>query len=144
MARRLHLLFLCLAAGVLAYVVLDYWDARNAPLFKRFERQWREDVEDLEASKKLPAGWHDVKDLEIFGGTPETKEWLARIKVPLTTKKDGKHKLEVLVVAWEENGIRGALVQYDLVELKSKNNIWELGRTLILTRPHQSFEDFFK
>jgi hypothetical protein len=135
MARRLPPLLLCAAFAILAYVCLDFWSSRNAPLYKRFERQWKEDVEQLENSKKLPPAWFDVRDLEIYGGTPESKDWLGRIQVPLRTRAEGKHKLEVLVVAWEEDGKRGTLVQYNLVDLKTGNNIWELGRTFILTRP---------
>lgn len=121
--------------GITAYVCLDFWSSRNAPLYKRFERQWAEDVDELEASGKLPAAWFDVGHLELYGGNPESKEWLQRIHVPLKTKKDGHYSLEVLVVAWEEDGKRGTLVQYDLVDLKSGNNVWELGRTFILSRP---------
>jgi hypothetical protein len=135
MLQKFHLLFWCLAIGIIAYVCLDFWSMRNAPLPMRLERQWRDDVEQLEASKKLPPGWFDVKDIEVYGGSPETKDWLKQIQVPLSTKKDGHFKLDVLVVAWEEEGKRGTMVQYDLVDLKSGNNIWELGRTLILSRP---------
>lgn len=132
MRQKLPFILLALAVGMAAYVCFDYWLTNNAPLYRRLERQWAEDVDQLEASKKLPAAWFDVRDLEIYGGTPESKEWLSRIKVPIKTKKDGQHKMEVLVVVWEEEGKRGVLVQFNLVDLKSKNNIYELGRTYIL------------
>lgn len=136
MMRRLSLLLGCISIGIVAFVCLDYWSSRNAPLFKRLERQWREDVEKLEASGKLPPAWFDIKDMEIIGGTPETKEWLARIHLPpLKTRTDGHYHLEVLVVVWEEDGKRGTLVQYNLEDFKTKNNIYELGRTLILSEP---------
>jgi hypothetical protein len=132
MIRKLPVILWCFAFGITSFVLLDYWSQRNAPLAKRFESLWREDVEQLEASKKLPAPWNDIRDLEVFAGTSETREWLNLITVPLHSKKDGHFRLEVLLVAWEEDGKRGVLVQYDLVDLKTKNNIWELGRTLIL------------
>lgn len=135
-SKRISSLFLCFAVAILSFVVLDFWSSRNAPLFKRFERQWHEDVTKLEKSAKLPKGWYDVAEIELIGGTPETKDWLRRIKVPLEPKKaDGKHKLEILVVVWEEDGKRGVLVQYNLVDLETKNMIFELGRTLILSQP---------
>lgn len=134
--KRASSLLLCLSVAILSFVVLDFWSSRNAPLFKRFERQWSEDVEQLEKSKKLPKSWFDVSEVELIGGTPETKDWLRRIKVPLEPKKaDGKHKLEILVVVWEEEGNRGVMVQYNLVDLETKNMVFELGRTLILSRP---------
>ena len=115
--------------------MLDFWSSRNAPLYKRLERQWAADVENLESSHKLPKEWFDVGEMEVFGGTPETREWLDRIQIPLKPKKVGAYKLEILVVAWEEEGKRGTLVQYDLVNLKTQNNIFELGRTFILSKP---------
>ena len=135
MTRKLHLFLWCIAIGITAFVCLSFWSKRNAPLYKRFERQWSEDVEHLEASKKLPAPWFDIKELEIIGGTPESKDWLKLIQIPLKTREDGHFKMEVLVVAWEEAGKRGTLVQYNVTDLKTKNNIWELGRTFILSQP---------
>ena len=135
MRKRVPLLLLCLAIGLTSFVMLDFWSVRNAPLYKRLERQWAEDVEKLEDSKKLPKEWYDVREIEVIGGTPETKDWLGRIHVPLTPKKDGHYKLEVLVVVWEEDGKRGTLVQYDLIDPKTGNNFWERGRTFILSKP---------
>ena len=135
MRQRIPLLLLCVALGITAFVMLDFWSSRNAPLYKRLERQWAADVERLESSHKLPKEWFDVGELEVFGGTPETREWLGRIQVPLKPKKVGGYKLEVLVVVWEEEGKRGTLVQYNLVDLKTQNNIFELGRTFILSKP---------
>lgn len=131
----MHLLIWCVAVGIGAFACLNYYSQSRAPLYKKFERQWRDDVKLLEASQRLPKPWFNVKDLEIIGGTPETKDWLKRIDIPLQTKLDGQFHLEVLVVAWEEDGKRGALVQYNLVDIKSGNNIWELGRTFILSKP---------
>ncbi len=134
LGQRLHLLFWCLAMAILAFGVLDFWTSRNSPLPFRFERFWQEDVALLESSKSLPQQWFDVSEVEVYGGTPETKSWLRRIQLPIIAKNpNGQHKLEVLVVAWEEDGQKGVLVQYNLVDLKSKNMIWELGRTLLLT-----------
>ncbi|NJL24287.1 MAG: hypothetical protein HC902_03315 [Calothrix sp. SM1_5_4] len=139
MKNRLHLLMWCAAIGILAYVTLDFWSSRNAPLYRKFERSWRADVNLLEASRKLPAAWFDVKEIELTPGTPETKAWLQRMQIPLQVKKtDGNHKLEILVVAWEEEGKRGALVQYHLVNIESGNTVWGLGRTYVLSHPRKN------
>lgn len=135
MRKRAPALLLCVALGITAFVLLDFWSSRNAPLYRRLERQWADDVADLESSGKLPKEWSDVSLIDVVGGTPETKDWLGRIHVPLTAKKGGNHKLEVLVVAWEEEGKRGTMVQYNLVNIKTQNNIYELGRTFILSKP---------
>jgi len=142
--QKISLLFGCASAGLLAYITLDMWSARNAPIYKRFERQWAADVERLEASGQLPSAWKEVKDIEVIGGTPETKGWLRRIDIPLRSNPKGKHKMETLVVAWEENGKRGVLVQYNIEDGKTKNNIFELGRTLILADKNQPISNLFE
>ncbi len=137
LTQRLHLFFWCISVSLFAFVILNFWNDRNAPLYRKFESKWAQDVQLLESSKKVHPGWFETKEIEIIGGTPETKAWLKRIQAPLKPKKekDGSYKLEILTVAWEEEGKRGALVQYNLVDLKTQNMVWELGRTLILSQP---------
>lgn len=143
-SRKIHLIFWCIAAGLIAYLVLDFWSQKTAPLYMKLERQWEEDVVLLEKSGKIHPSWFEVKEVELYGGTPLTRNWLKRIKIPIKPKKekDGTHKLEVLVVEWEEDGIRGAMIQYNLVDLQTKNMIWELSRNLYLSRPRD--KDPFK
>ena len=146
-AKRAALLLFCISVATLAFVVLDVWSSRNAPLFKKLESRWTEDVQLLESSRKLPKGWEDIGEIELVGGNPETKAMLRKIKVPLSIKKkDGQHKLEVLVVVWEADGKRGALTQYNLVDLKTKNMVAELARTLMLTDPEEKdpLKEFLK
>lgn len=132
--KRAYLVFFCLAVAVLAFCLLDYWSSRNAPSYKKFEKQWADDVAQLEASPKLPKPWFDVKEVEVFGGDPASRGWLKEIHIPVGQKNpEGQHKLEVLVVPWEEGGKAGVMIQYNLVDLKTKNMIYELGRTLILS-----------
>lgn len=134
--RRAYLILWCAAVAILAYVLLDFFAARNAPDYKKFEKQWADDVAQLEASPKLPKPWFDVREVELIGGTPESRGWLKEIHIPVVVKKpDGQHKLEVLIVPWEEDGKTGVMIQYNLVDLKSKNMIYELGRTLVLSEP---------
>lgn len=132
--KKAYLIAWCAAVAIMAYVFLDFWIGRNAPNFKKFERQWADDVAQLEASPKLPKPWFDVSEVEVFGGTPESKGWLRQIQIPVVQKNpNGQHKLEVLIVPWQEGGESGVMIQYNLVNLKTKNMIYELGRTLILS-----------
>lgn len=140
---RLFLLFWCISAGLLAYVLLQIYSARQAPLYKKFELQWAADVELLEKSPKLPAVWKDVHDVQVIGGTPETKAWLRRIQVPITVNPKGKNHMEILVVAWEENGKRGVLLQYNIEDRETKNTLLELSRNLILSKPEPAPKNAF-
>jgi hypothetical protein len=134
--NRSYLFLWCAAAGILAYLALDFHQQRNAPDYRKFERWWADDVAQLEASPKLPKPWFDVREVEVYGGTPESKSWLREIHIPLGPKNlKGQHKLEVLVVPWEEEGKTGVMLQYNLVDLKSKNMIFELGRTMVFEAP---------
>lgn len=145
--KRTALLLICLSAGLLSFVMLDLWSSRNAPIFKRLEQRWTDDVELLESSNKLPKGWSDIGEVELFGGNPETKALLRKIEVPIRPKKkDGGHKLEVLVVVWEAEGKRGVLTQYNLIDLKTKNMVAELSRTIMLSDPDAKdpIKEFFK
>lgn len=135
MARRISLLFFAIAVGAAAYVAFDFWALANARPEVRLERAWIEDIADLQAAQKLPAPWFNLRAVEYYGGDAQAKDWLKRIRVPIKTKVDGTHKLEVLLLVWEENGKRGAVVQYDIVDLKTQNLVWELGRTFILHPP---------
>ena len=133
MSRKLSLLFLCVALGLTAYVLLDYWAFKNGHPVQKLDRLWNDDIAILEASKKLPPAWFKIKNLELYGGTDEAKAWLKRLHPNIKTQKDGTHTLEVLLLVWEEDGKKGAVIQYNLTDLKSKNMVWELGRTFILT-----------
>lgn len=135
MFRKLALLAFGVALGLIAFVLLDHYRRLRMPLVKRFERQWAADVVEMEASGKLPAAWHDIGQIKIIGGTPETRNWLDHVQAPLRPNPQGQHRMEVLVVIWEENGKRGALVQYNLEDGKTGNTIREIGRTLILSTP---------
>lgn len=135
MSRKISLLAFGMAIALVAYVFLDHYSRRRLSLPRRLERQWTADVADLEASGKLPAAWREVGEIKIIGGTAETRDWLDRIHPPLTSRAGGKNRMEVLVVVWEENGKRGALVQYNIEDLKTGNTLSEIGRTLILSTP---------
>lgn len=132
--HRAYLFLWCAAVGICAFLILDYHQGRNASDQKRFEQWWADDVASLEASPKLPKPWFQVSEVEVFGGTPASKAWLREIQIPIHQKNPkGQFKLEALVVPWEENGNTGVMVQYNLVDLKSKNMIFELGRTMVLS-----------
>ena len=137
---RYDLIFIGLAVAALSYVLLSAWSSRNAPLWLRFERAWAADVALLESSGTLPPEWAKVRQFELIGGTPETRAWLKRVAIPLRTNPRGTYRMDVLIVAWEESGKRGALVQYNIEDLKTKNTIREIGRTLILTTPAHPHE----
>ncbi len=135
MNNRLHVLLWCLASGLLALACFEYWTHKNLPPHKKLEKLWREDIEQLEKSGKLPSAWFDTGKIEMIGGTPETRQILQSISTPLKVKKNGQFGLELLIIVWEDDHSRGTVFQYNLTNLKTGNTIWEMARTLMLSDP---------
>lgn len=135
MAKRISLLFLCVAFGVSAYILLDRWQYEKMTPIKKMQRLWEEDVQAMQESHQLPAQWNSIREIELTPGDDVSKEWLKNLQVPVVVKKDGAFRLQVMLVPWEENGKQGALMQYDLVDLNSlnSNTVWETSRTFILS-----------
>jgi hypothetical protein len=91
---------------------------------------WGADLEILAQSKKLPAGWLNLKEVEYTPLSTAAGKWLETAKPRFPVKSAGQFKLEVMIDDWAIDGKSGAMIQYSLVELTSGNTIWELGRTL--------------
>lgn len=118
---------LVLWSGSIGYVLLQ-----EASPVEKLESLWNKDIHLLKQSKALPPAWDSIDHVEFYGGTETAKNWLSEMNVPVEVKPKGLYTLEVLLVDWKENQKAGAMIQYNLVEQKSGNMVWELGRTLIL------------
>lgn len=93
---------------------------------------WVQDIEKLKSSKSLPKSWEQIKEVQYFPTSRGAKKLLQEIDPPLQpTNKDGNFRLEVSLDDWKEKGERGLMIQYQLIDLKTQNLVWELGRTLI-------------
>jgi hypothetical protein len=132
-ARVIGLLVLVLGLGLSLYIGNQYYRVSFATPTERLQILWDQDVQKLKEAKKLPAGWDDIRQIDLFPATDNAKVWLKNVTVPLQVRADGQHKMEVLILSWEESGVTGAIVQYNLVDLKTNNMIWELGRTFVLS-----------
>jgi hypothetical protein len=131
-ARFFGLLILFVGIGLGTIIGLPYLKFATGSPAQRLEYLWQRDIETLREAKKLPPGFDDIKEIVLIPATDNAKTWIKEIKVPLQVKTEGKHKMEVLMLSFEEEHVLGAIVQYNLVELKSENMIWELGRTFVL------------
>ena len=101
---------------------------------QRLQALWEQDV---------PKGFQSLKSIQLIGADDRAKSWIPHLKAPLKTTPNGKYKLEVLLISWVHEKALGAIVQYDLYEVKSGNLEEELGRTFVLdedykgTPPHK-------
>lgn len=132
MIKNIALLFCVASLALFGYLGVRFWRFQTMSPVQRLQILWAQDIQKMEASGKMPAAWHSIQEIELYGGTKESKEWLKQLKIPIPLHRDGTHRLEILLVAWDEGPKKGAMIQYDLVNIKTKNTEWELGRTFIL------------
>ncbi len=94
---------------------------------KKFMTAWEDDINRLDRAKILPEGFRNLKKIKLFTHADKIKEAFKKYPLAtLTEKNDGSFDLEIFADDIEGGGV---VIQYDLVELKSGNTIWELGRT---------------
>ena len=130
---RLAVLLCCLAiAGVSAQIAWDFASFYQRPLGQRFSLLWTRDTDLLTANHIFPAGISDLQSYEITAATERMESWKTDLHIPFKTSPKGHFHLEILLLSWEEKTQEGAIVQYNLVDLRTKDMVWELGRTFIL------------
>ncbi len=118
--------------GVVAAAYIGVQNATTVVAFheESFKNLWTEDIHKLEGSGKLPPGWKDLKAVEVTVTSPKLKPWLEHYKPAFEVKPEGNFKLQVFVDDFQDGSTTGVLIQYSLVDLKSADTVWELGRTL--------------
>lgn len=116
----------------------DYFLPAEVQLSKKMNR----DLENLEKTGHLHKNFRQASELKIIFGSEKTEKFFQRVELPLMLEKINQKKaedtrltsqeflLEVFVDLLEEGGV---ILQYDLVDKKSGNTIWELSRTYKLS-----------
>lgn len=99
----------------------------------RLEEQWQKDLQELQKGGHLPAAWSDVREIQLIPATDDARLWLKDVHTPIALKSSGKHKLEILIVSWEEGAKKGAMLMHHLLELPSENMIFEISRSYELS-----------
>lgn len=116
----------------------------NSTEVERLQSLWNQDVADLEKAKALPEGWYRIKSTEFYSGDNGAQKWIdQKLHPPQKTLPNGTHRLEILLLSFEDKGKIGAIVQYNLVDIKTQNMEWELGRTFYLNSNKNEWIDWF-
>jgi len=105
---------------------VEFW---MKPPAEKLAVVWAEDIANLQKSKTLPKEWAEIHEVSIRTDNSPLHEWTAKIKPPVSINPKGRYRLEVFFVLLLEGNRYGTVAEYDLVEIASKNKIWELGRT---------------
>ena len=123
------LIFISIAG--ISKVFHDFFTYKTLPSEEKLIHLWKKDLLTLKEHKKIPKFWNQIRNIEMIPGDNTSRIWLEKIKPPISTNKNGKVNLEILVLSWkdEDDGSFGAIIQYDAIDIKTHNLIWELGRT---------------
>jgi len=144
--KRLALLILCAAFATAAYLLLNEWRFEKLSSLKKMQQLWEDDMEMLTENHQLPKAWSSIREIELNPGSAEALDWLKKLQVPVVVDKKGDYKLQVLFLPWTEEGKEGVFLQYDLVDLNSKNNntVFETNRTIMLNGESNWLEQYVK
>lgn len=116
----------------------------NQTKAEHFEWLWQKDLENLEKAKILPKPWAEIAEIMPIPSGPRSQKLLEQISIPIKTNAQGTHRLEILLIDWEEGELNGFIIQYDLMEKANNNLIWELGRTFLLRGSLKDLEQLAK
>jgi predicted negative regulator of RcsB-dependent stress response len=113
-------------AGVFGYKIYQFEQMSSV---ERLNHLWKQDMNLLKSTQHVHKGWNSIKQFEAFSGSEKAKKWLQSLRVPARKVEQGKYKLEVLLLEFDQDETAHAVVQMNLVELESQNMVWELART---------------
>lgn len=144
--KRLALLILGVAFAIAAFLLLNEWRFEKLSSIKKMQQLWEEDMESMAENHQLPKTWSSIREIELNPGSPEALDWLKKLQVPVVIDKKGDYKLQILFLPWTEEGKEGVFLQYDLVDLNSKNNntVFETNRTIMLNGESNWLEQYVR
>jgi hypothetical protein len=98
----------------------------KAPPEKKFMDAWESDIHHLDDIKALPPGFKDLRLVRLSTPSAKLKKSFKQYPIQFEAKPSGHFILEIFGDELDEGGV---LIQYDLVDGKTGNTVWELGRT---------------
>ncbi|MCB0513393.1 MAG: hypothetical protein KDC60_03080 [Bacteroidetes bacterium] len=93
------------------------------------EKVWQKDMDLLIEKNQLPPSWKMIREIRVTALSPKAARWLRNSKIPVHLNPKGIYQLELTVDHNEEPDSIAVITTYNLVDLKSKNTLWEFGRT---------------
>jgi hypothetical protein len=93
-----------------------------------------DDFEQLEKNGQLPKQWKEIATIEYNMHSTLASALLGSERPRLQRIKDGKYFLEVEVIDMPDEVNPGIILQTSLFDIKSKNKIYEIGRTYTMNQ----------
>jgi hypothetical protein len=100
-----------------------------------------EDLLTLRKNGNLPKAWDSIATVEYRNGSELARALLGRAKPGIQRIKEGTHYLEVEVLDLPDEKDPGIILQMSLFDIKSKNKIFELGRTYTMNQLNKQSEE---
>lgn len=88
-----------------------------------------DDFQALEAEGQLPSEWKDIATVEIRMNSTLARTILGKERPNIQRVKQGGNYLELEIVDLPDEENPGVIIQASLFNIKSKNKIFEIGRT---------------
>ncbi|WII71377.1 hypothetical protein QJS83_12980 [Bdellovibrio sp. 22V] len=135
--------FIIVAAGILAY--LTFQDemggkkgAKNAQPeescvqltpAQQLSKMINDDFQSLSQQGELPAQWNSIATVEIRMNSELARAILGKERPQIQRVKEGTSYLELEFMDLPDEENPGVIIQASLFDIKSKNKIFEIGRT---------------
>lgn len=87
------------------------------------------DFHALAQNKELPAAWNSIEKVEVRMNSTLAKALLGSLLPTFNHAPNGKNLLELEIVDLPDEVNPGIIIQASLFDIKSKNKIFEIGRT---------------
>ncbi|XGC81573.1 hypothetical protein ACES2L_03650 [Bdellovibrio bacteriovorus] len=88
-----------------------------------------DDFNNLAQTQQLPAAWNSIATVELRMNSQLAKTILGKERPNIQRVKDGTSYLELEIVDLPDDDNPGIIIQASLIDIKTKNKIFEIGRT---------------
>jgi hypothetical protein len=86
---------------------------------------WAHDFVEMKKQNQGHPGLNSIKNIHLVSHSAKLKKMYKNKPLPIILQKEGLYRLEIFLDEGEDNQ---AVIQYDLVDIKSGNTVWEAGR----------------
>jgi hypothetical protein len=135
-----------LAAGVLAFLIVQDGPTSNfirtgkssenciqlTPA-QQLVKLINDDIDGLKREGQLPKQWNAIATIEYKVRSELARTLLGSEKLTLQRVKEGTYFLEVEVLDMPDDNDPGIILQMSLKDIKTKNKIFEIGRTYLMS-----------
>lgn len=96
---------------------------------QQLSKMINDDFQTLAANGELPAEWSNIATVELRMNSVLAKTILGKERPNIQRVKEGANYLELEIVDLPDDENPGIIIQASLFDIKSKNKIFEIGRT---------------